>query len=272
MRLLLATVLTLVLAAPALAAAPDALADGLTRMARSIKRGHSRAMGALDPLTLRQPDARDLTDPFSFGLFAPRVPTGASWRLSGLDEDQSVLCLTQTVSNASAWGSAQRGFLLARMLPADPQTCELSGEGYSAPQHYPGVVAARKVLDRRNVPNATVLPAEPLVTGVVADAVTRPGLTLRTKEGQGYADLTIQNPLVVLDPGPPQVLRALGLTLVQVRPGFSYSHDCEAIEPGEACTFRIAYDGQDGDYRVGSLRLEFSNGEVAVIGLLGRTR
>ena len=272
MKKLLATVLTLALAAPAFAAPPEAMLVGLVGMVRSVERGYSRAMGTLDPLTLSQPDALEMTDPFVAGGFAPRVPLGASWRLAGQDQDRSVLCLTQAVQDASAWNSAQRGFFQAGLTPADPETCLSAGRVATSPQHYPGVAAARIVLDRRDVPTRTVLPVEPILTGVDANAVTRPGLTLRPFEGQGFAELFIENPLVVLDPGPPEVLRVMGLTNVEVRPGFSYSHNCEDIAPGGACTFRIGYDGQEGDYRVGSLRLEFSNGEVAVIGLLGRTR
>jgi hypothetical protein len=256
----------------ATAALESTMSNGLTRLALSVERGYSRAMGVLDPISLLQPDTASMINPFNSGIFPPRVPVGASWRLLVLNEEKTVLCLTQEVFNESSWRATVRGFQLAGLAAVDPESCMQSLEAFASSSRFPTVVAASKLLDRRDIPTASILPDEPVIQGVDESAKTRPGLTLHPFEGLGYTDISIMNPWMLLDTGPPEVIRSLSLTSAQVRPGFALSHNCADIEPGGSCTLRIAYDGQAGDYRVSSLRLLFSNGKVAVIGLLGRTR
>ena len=259
------------LALPCLAFAVD---DGqLVSTVKTVERGYARAMGTLNAAG-EQPSALTMTNPFVTSPFAPRASAAVSWALTGVDADQTILCVTKTVSNVNDWGLAVKGLSQAGLYSANPSTCEAVAS-FVPPPAFPAQLGGIKLLDRRAVPTPTLLPTDPVISGVDGAAVTRPGMELRSADAPGYRDITVFNPATVtgVDPGPPaQVLyRSLSLSAASVRPGFSVSHDCDNVGPDAFCTVRVSYDAGAGDRYPGNLRMVFSNGAVAVISLLGRT-
>ncbi|GAB3644738.1 hypothetical protein [Ramlibacter alkalitolerans] len=246
----------------------------ISHAVKTIERGHARAMGRLSEGTLRQLDALEMADPFEHGPFPPNELPGMTWAMRGIDSDTSLLCVSFRVPSADAWVKALKGLTNVGMSAADANTCsELPGYGVP-PAAYPTLITGVKVLDRRDVPLPTVIPEGIRIDGADATAVMGPGVILRSGAQGGYTDLVLTNQAVVLEDGAagePANPR-LSISSVELRPGFGQANDCGELHVGASCRIRLSYDGLAGDYRVGSLRLEFSDGSVAVIGLLGRTR
>lgn len=279
----MALVVVVLTAFPVVGSAQEMLDVHVRQMVRGVERGYARAMGRLDT-NLRQPSARTLGDPFTLSPFTPRQRPDLSWQLQALDVNRSALCVTAQVSNVAGWNLAIRGFAKAGMQAVTSQECELSGapRAYStAPVSFPANIKGGKILSREDIPVPTVLPQvefDPVFEGVDGTAVSRPGLELLSVsfEGDGYSDIRITNPALVegyTDDVPAQpVYRRLTLSAYEIREGFVLLHDCDLVGPDETCTVKVRYSGAFGDYRVGSLRLTFSTGAKAIIGLLGRTQ
>ncbi len=285
-RATLLAVVGLALAAPAIAH-PTGIDEQRTEMqvaraVRTLQSAFLRKYAALDAEG-RQPALATGADWFPAYGFAPSV-MGLNWSFQPLDTQRGVLCLTMSAATAARHAALSRAFSLAGLAPASsacqPQT------GWSAPSAGT-TVSARLELDRRDAPVATLLPASGGVSlsGVDGLAVTRPGLTLVAPAGQtGTASvLTVSNPMrwthsdgsscTAEDAAAPETdCTPLATSLVEVtaRPGFAVTHTCTSVAAGATCTVSLTYTNAGERYRSMPLRLAFSTGEVATIGVLGR--
>jgi hypothetical protein len=263
--------------APLACGADELLGSQVLQTARGIERGYRRSMGALSGSTLEQTSALALTSPFSSSVFAPRARSDVFWSLTGVNADQSVLCLKVTVNTVADWNQALVSVSKAGLSAASAEDCVQLARFPAVPETYPAQIAGVKILDRRDTPVPTVVPSDPQISGVDASAVTRPGLLLNsTATLPASKTIVVTNPEVIVgySPGPPSspLYRRLTLTKVVLRDGFYYDDDCQDVGPNATCNVTVSYAGASGDNFSGSARLEFSNGAIAVIGLLGRTR
>ncbi len=252
------------------------------RAARALQAAFLRKYATLDAQA-RQPALANGSDWFPAHGFAPSL-AGLGWSFQPLDANRGALCLTMPAGTAARHAALARAFALAGLAPA-ASDCQAASAwptpGASA------TVSARRELDRRDVPVATLLPPTGgvTVTGADAQAVTRPGLTLLAASGQSSAAavLTVTNPMryarpdgsscTAQDAGLPETdcaPLASSLTEVSARPGFSVTHTCSSIAAGASCTVSLVYANAGERYLSMPLRLAFSTGEVAAIGVLGR--
>ncbi len=249
-----------------------ALGDQVTAAGAAVEKAFARRMAALDPGTLQQPSALEPVDLFSSWGFRPRAVAGHDYLVTGVDDNTSALCLRTQVTSAEQWNEVLVALSRKGYGPADSACDSLDRYAY-APLTYPASIAGRKLLDRRDVPVKTVVPVYPALSGLDAEAVTRPGLTLPATAGApgGYSAITVFNPFTLLSVGPPPVGLTLNLTSITAREGFDVQHNCSFIFPDSSCTIFVRYGGQHGKAFVGSLQLSFSNGARAIVGLLGTT-
>jgi hypothetical protein len=236
----------------------------LTQTARDVERAFARHAFALDPVTRQKRPAAQTSDLFPMYGATPRAGSGISWQLTPENQENSVLCLAQTVSDLSAWNQAILALNKSGFQPAMPSGCSALSSHPLGPSSYPATIAGRKVLDRRDVPSPTQVPVYPEVLGVDAAAVTRPGLQVSAVTGPGV--VTIYNPYVEVSPGEGTWV---GVNSATARTGFTVGHACTLIAPDTSCDIFVSYDANSGGYRVGQLILNFSNGEVANVGLVG---
>ena len=159
------------------------------------------------------------------------------------------------------------------MQPAGPDCSPASSFGVMP--SFPAVVNAYKVLDRRDYLIPTVIPDYPAFTGIASQPGILPAITL-VAPINGYSNpvtLTITN-TATPQPSPtnPGNLQDTGISAITVRPGFIVQHDCATISGNGSCTLSIQYAGAASSFQeVGSLRIDFTTGEWAVISLLGLT-
>ncbi len=256
---------------PALAAddavRPGRFADVLEYSVRNVERGFARRVAQLSE-ALEQPDATMASTWLSGLRFGPRPNSAVSLSLSGLDVNRARLCLAFTAGTVSQWNEVLQRAASLGLTPANGD-CSVAAGFSLAPSTWPATMHVSKTLDRRDVPVATVLPLEPGITGVDAQAVTRPGLTLMASAENGPGEFSI---ITVSNPLPPEGPEGASLTLtdVAVREGFTVQHTCVDVAPGAQCEVSVRFEGGLSRPHVGSLRLAFSNNAVAIVGLLGR--
>lgn len=237
--------------------------ERIRQTARDVERAFARYAFALDGALQKRPAAQS-SDLFpAFGA-TPRSVPGLAWYLTPASADQSVLCVVQSVSNVGDWNQTLVALDRAGLRAASPATCEVRATQALAPASFPAALAGVKTLDRRDVPSPTYLPTYPEISGVDAGAVTRAGL--QVSASQGPKAVTVYNPYIEVEPG---VGLWVGVDGASSREGFSISHSCAWIAPAESCDVLVSYDASFGDARAGQLRLTFSNGAVANIGLVG---
>lgn len=240
------------------------LGDIAESTVHSVEAAFRRKTAVLSESTKEQPSALELGTLFPVHGFAPPSNTNVNWSLTGLTADTAKLCVAMTVSSVTDWNRLLSRLHHMGMKPADSACEEVTNFGL-APA-LPATLRAIRVLDRRDTPVPTQLSAYPGIAGADAQAVTRPGLILQAGTP---VTLTVSNPFTLVNPGPPPVGLTVGLTAWSARAGFSVSHNCAAIAPNATCAISVQYTGGHGNSYPGSLRLEFSNGAVAVVGLLG---
>lgn len=268
----------LLVLAPLACSAEEPLEAHVRQSVRGVERGYARVMGTLSNSTHEQPSALGMTYPFGPGAspFAPRVRNDFGWSLAGVNAEQSALCLKVAVRTEAEWNSVLVGMSKSGLAPARAQDCTQLSRFEASPLAFPATIAGVKLLDRRDTPVPTIVPADPQLTGVDAQAITRPGLVVQSFTQPAYKTIGVTNPAVIVGytAGPPSVpiYRRLTLTKVTLRDGFVYNDNCSDVGPNQTCNVQVRYMGTVGDHFPGSLRLEFSNGGVAVIGLLGRTQ
>ncbi len=246
---------------------PGYSGDLVQHTVRQVEAGFRRKTAVLDAQTKEQPSAQALGQLFPAFGFAPLTNTDVSWSLNGMNVDQAVICVGLVTRSVTQWNDITVRMHRMGLTPATAG-CEAQAQYAHAPQSFPATIRALKLLDRRDTPVPTVLPAHPVVSGVDESAVTRPGLVVTAG---APAIVTVSNPFVLVNAGPPPVGLTVGLVAAKVRPGFTVEHSCGSLAPDTGCTVMVRYAGTDGSNFPGSLRLEFSNGAVAVVGLLGKT-
>lgn len=231
-----------------------------TNTAKILERGFARAMGVLDPVTGYQPSALFGSILFPGDVFKPPSRQGLNWSYTGLDVETARLCVTVSVLNTESWAKAVQGLSAAGLKAADSSCQPLNSPTFLPSGQFPALVAGFKLVDRRNIPVPTQLPAYPPIHGVQTESRTLPGLIVKAGESKS---IIVTNPSI----GGLVILSAVFL-----RDGFSATNNCQLVLPLGSCTIDVQYNGNQGNKRVGSLRLEFNNGAHAVIGLLGLER
>lgn len=225
----------------------------------SVERAFARHSAELQSPGLIKRPAAEQSDLFPVYGFEPRASSGLTWGLVRVTDDTSKLCVTATPLTNSSRLTLLRAFSEAKLALAGsdckPTTLALAG---SAP-----TISGIRILDRRDTISASLLPAHPVISGVLSPAVTRPALII--KRGQSM-EFLVQNPYVEVSPG--QGLY-VSLTGANIREGFSVSSGCGLVAPGGACTISVAYQGKPGEFLADNLRLEFSTGAVASLGVSG---
>jgi hypothetical protein len=235
----------------------------------NVDRAFRRRQSAMDPSTGQRPLAPDSLDSLAAYGF---VPSSLNFDISvtALDTARSQVCMALKVRSEVLWRAASRLFTMPGVSRADSQ-CNVLSPGPLAAQ-WPTTVYAVKLLDTQDVMTRTVLPASPIITGVDGNAVTMPAITLTAVPAQWSPAATFY----VTNPAPPAIegqppAPALALTAISVRDGFRVDHNCFEIPAQQSCTVSVQYQGSaDERFRVGSLRLDFSDGHFAIISLLGR--
>lgn len=243
------------------------LGDLVQSTVNSLENAFRRRTAVLASPSKDQVSALELGALFPSYGFAPPLNSNLTWSLTGVSSDVAKLCVGVTVTTTADWNRLVSRLHREGMHPSN-SACEEVARYSLAPAGFPATLHAIRTLDRRDTPVATSLSSYPEITGADAAAVTRPGLLLAAGTP---ATLTVFNPFTLVDAGPLPMGLTLGLTGLSVREGFSVSHTCSEIAPAATCTVTVRYGGGYGPSYPGSLRLEFSNGAVAVVGLLGVT-
>lgn len=260
-------------AAPASAGAAQMVEKTLAAMVErsvvQVRNAFFRRQAVLDETTAERPAA-----PGHLSALVPAygfVPPGETLTLalSALDTRRSQLCASLLAHSADAWRAAVKGFTRGGMSLASAQ-CQAVGS-LALPSQWPATVSAVRVFDSEDVPLRTLLPAYPQISGPDPQALTRPSYTLAAAPGQWSAPavITVYNPRIVLTETP-LTYQATAVSSADIREGFSVEHTCQFLAADSTCTVSVRYQGVASEpYRVGSLRLTFATGEVAVIGVLG---
>lgn len=213
--------------------------------------------------------------------FTPPESTG-SWSLQGVNADQSVLCTSTPVRSFAQWSTLLAELVENGMKSADSGCA--AAAAFAAPTSFPHTVTARKVLDRRDYILPTVVPSyldengdalEWPVLGGFPKRAALPSITLWANPGQvsAPAAITVFNTPRLIATVPVAQFLETGIVAITVRDGFTAQHTCAVLEGGQTCEIAVRYLGDRAlSQRVGSLRVDFTNGEFAVISLLGLTR
>lgn len=238
--------------------------------AQLLKNNFFRTYAQLDEGTLEQPPTSQAQTLLALKGFSPRTSFGIQWSAQALDAERVRLCLKVPASRDDSWRALIQQGLRLGWTPAN-DTCE--AQGAQTPEAWPKLQAFTLTLDRRDVPAASRAPEYPAMSGFDATAVTRAGLELTKVSGtdSDFVTITVTNPFVQIEEGPPPVGLKLQLTQLTVREGFVAQHTCEEILPDASCTIQVRYAGQHGNLHVGSLEGAFSNGARFRVGLLGKT-
>lgn len=246
------------------------LAEQVQVTAKTIENAFFRRMASLDPSTFTQATATSMGNLFPQWGFTPVLIPGMSYSVAAVDQDNLAVCIQRVVSNARQWNDALSALSSGGYAGADSSCAPLSRSAL-APSAFPATISGRKVLNRQEVPVPTKVPAYPVLSGVDAQAITRPGLTLPAPVGSSgaFVPITVFNPYTA---GPDSTGIVLSVTRTSVRTGFTTSlSGCESIAPTGSCTVSVRYDGANGPAYIGNLQMTFSNGAHATIGLLGTT-
>lgn len=248
--------------------AEDTINDLVQRGVSQVERAFNRRQSQLDTAGLQPAAPGDLAQLFpTYGF----IPTGTrlTFSLTALDALRTQVCARYTATTLEEWRGAVVGFSMKGMSLMD-STCGIA-VGQVAPTAYPANVYALEVLDSQNVPTRTVLPGYPAVSGASSSAVANPSIVLSAIPGQWSdpAVITITNPPVVVSTNP-VTYQTTGIAAITARPGFEITHACSVIAAGDSCNVTIRYQGVASEgHRVGNIRIQFTTGEVAVIGLRG---
>lgn len=237
--------------------------DYLAQTVRDVKHAYARHSFVLTGANEKLRSAGTAVLFPAYGV-SPKTAPGLTWQLTTLNDDQSVLCVVQSVPDVKRWNTALLTLSKAGLSVANPTTCQsLPVQGY-APAVFPASIAGRVVLDRRDTPSPTRVPSYPTLSGVDDSAVTRPGLFVSSNGGTQY--ITVYNPFIPIGDGLGFTTGLVGFT---VRPGFSVVHSCTEIAAAESCSVAVSYSGVGGNLYPGQLMLYFIGGGVANIGLMG---
>jgi hypothetical protein len=234
------------------------VARSISRAAVSLKAAFYRKAASLDANGYR-PDLTVNSTLFPQWGFEPSGLGPLTW--SAVARSASVLrvCVHRTVSNSAQWNVAL-GTLLKEGLTPTASDCLTPTLPPYAPSAFPAVIHGRIDLDAETAPVETTIPPEIGVTNINVGAKALPGLTVSSSAtGVGSKSFSITN----YQPS------ALVLVSAQVREGFTISHDCDVIPAYMSCVVSIQYAGAHGDKYPGYLRLSFSTGIWAGVGLLG---
>jgi len=275
---------------------PKREADAFSATARLLEGNFFKAYANLDLDTLEQPSLSEVASRLSAQAFQPRASAGVTWSVQALNENQAQLCVRVTVEDITAWRRLLQRALRQKWRTADAGCSQAPAVPPSSKGSAQSFI---KIVDRRDIPTATVLPGDPSLDGVPGGAAgtppapepaPEPAVTVLTSEpsvqgrqvfavnrpaleltaGAPFTVLTVVNPFVQVTPGPPPVGRVLTLNTLSVRAGFEARHNCTEVAPSASCAIEVRYSGSAGNAYVGSLRGTFSNGARFRVGLLGR--
>lgn len=220
--------------------------------------------------------------------------TNMSWELNPTsDTRQFRLCVARDARDSSDHDGLLAGVYRAGMVRAGDDECRTAAT-LQVPTAYPARVQAYRLLDLRGIAVPTMLPTVPRFTNLMPRS-SLPSAVLRAPAGQWGMPFTIALQLPDL-----QELQAMGLSAQGASTQFGRSvpnysekvmlddlsllapedfrvgHDCQVMEAGKSCQIQVAFRGRTdpAEARLAvhdALRLQFSNGAVAFIGLQGLT-
>jgi hypothetical protein len=203
----------------------------------------------------------------AFG-FAPPASLG-EWSLQGIDDNQTLYCVNTEVSSLYEWKTLIVNLSENKMRPAAPD-CSAAAT-YLLPPEFPGAVASRKVLDRRDSILPTVVHSYPEIVGIPALSAL-PAMVLRSHPGWTSESvfITLVNTPRGDPAGPPGALLTTGVSSMEISSGFRAQHSCTAIVPNAACAVEVWHEGGEPmTQQVGQLRIEFATGGFSTISLVG---
>lgn len=232
----------------------------IERGADQVRKAFFRRQATVEPTQGLRPDApgalSDLIPQYGFVANTSFL----SFSLTALDVHRSRICAKTTVGTPEEWLAAMRAYMKMGYTLSDVD-CAVDA-GLQAPASFPATVAARTVLDSRDVPARTLLAPTDLTLSGVTAPYALPAFTLTAGAGawSAPATITVSNPTEQVS----------AVVSASIREGFEVTHDCAELLPAAACSVSVRYQGKAGErYRVGSLRLTFASGGYAVIGVLG---
>ncbi|MDO8416363.1 MAG: hypothetical protein Q7S87_09150 [Agitococcus sp.] len=236
-----------------------------------IDRAYARRQVVLDDSGHPPTSAASQTQLFPQYGFAPRG-TYLTWALAAITDDQSRICARTIVQSMEEWTGALSGYKDSGFLAAQPGCSALSS--FSIPTQYPATLWGTKVLDRRDYPVPTIVPAYPVLSGFTAGHQVLPAITMTAAPYQNSATvaLDIYNPPIIVATTPVVRYKETGIAPLVLREGFSAVHNCSLLQGGDTCHVMLTYHGSAPlSSLVGVLRLDFITGEFAVISLRGKT-
>lgn len=272
---LLAGLAALALLTPTLAGAQtrtaqSRAADGMFAHAlMDVEKAFYRKQSFVNPSTgLRDPAPGALADLTGYCF----MPANANFAITlmALDTARSSVCIEMRVKSEALARAAARALAMPGVSRADAQCQAVSAS--PVPTTWPASVYAVKVLDSEDALAPTLLPSAPVFSGVSSQAYARPAITLPAAPGQWSQAGTfiVSNPAMpALEGQPPAPV--MSIIKASVRPGFTVEHNCVQVAAQQSCTVAVRYQGTQSElYRVGKLRLDFSDGHFAIVSLLGQ--
>ncbi|MCC5612244.1 hypothetical protein LC612_37375 [Nostoc sp. CHAB 5834] len=239
------------------------VAHAIVRTAHSVEAAFNRRMAAVNTIDGTQASASEVQLFPQWG-FTPPTNAAMSWSVVSTNEETVQICIARTVQTFKEWSGAVLGFSQAG-LKRTVLGCAGSVPSTQAPAEYPVTVYGAKSLNRYEVMVPTFVPQDFVFDGAL-EKKAQPGAVLWGGEPHEFG---ILNTEMVLEEGPPIVYRKLSIVGMHFTPGFSGEHNCVEVEPNESCMATVYYTGSKHD-AVGHVRIEFSTGSYALVGLLAR--